>query len=344
MNFNFGEVLSRAWQIISKHRVLWIFGILAGCSQGGSRFNSGSNGGGGNGGYGTGPTNLPPQLERFFEIISQNATAFIGLAVALVCIFWIVSIFLGTIGRIGLIRGTWQVEGGTQNLIFGQLFSESTPYFWRIFGLSLLVGLPFLIFFGALVAALLVFGISMSQGNDASAFGFLGMLPVFIGCICLLIPIGFVINMIVRQAERAIVLEDASVMPSLSRGWEIFRNNLGPIIVMAIILTVITFVAGFVIAIPVLIAVVPAVLAFVAGNAENWTPMIIAGVCICLYIPVSLLLNGIIIAYTESAWTLTYMRLTRKPDDNLSITPDSGTPPPPAPEDSDKTLLATPNA
>jgi hypothetical protein len=343
MNFNFGEVLTRAWQIIWKHKVLWIFGILASCSQGGTRFNSGNNGSGGGSG-GTGPTNLPPQLERLFETISQNIGAFIAIAVAVVCIFWIVSIFLGTIGRIGLIRGTWQVEGGMQNLIFGQLFSESTPYFWRIFGLSLVVGLPFLIFFGAIVAALLVFGISMSQSNDASAFGFLGMLPVFIGCLCLLVPIGFVIGMIVRQAEREIVLEDASVMPSLSRGWEIFRNNLGPIIVMAIILFVITLVAGFVIAIPVLITVVPAVIAFAAGNAENWTPMIIAGVCICLYIPVSMVLNGIVIAYTESAWTLTYMRLTRKPDDNVSITPDRVIPPPPGPEDSDKTLIARANA
>src|SRR5678815_291560 len=113
MNFNFGEVLTRAWQIIWKHKVLWIFGVLASCSQSGSRFNSGNNSGGGGTG-GTGPTNLPPQLERFFEAISQNIGAFIAIAVAIVCIFWIVSIFLGTIGRIGLIRGTWQVEGGAE--------------------------------------------------------------------------------------------------------------------------------------------------------------------------------------------------------------------------------------
>ena len=30
MNFNFGEVLTRAWQIIWKHKVLWIFGIWQG--------------------------------------------------------------------------------------------------------------------------------------------------------------------------------------------------------------------------------------------------------------------------------------------------------------------------
>jgi hypothetical protein len=28
MNFDFGEVLSRAWQITWKHKVLWIIGIL----------------------------------------------------------------------------------------------------------------------------------------------------------------------------------------------------------------------------------------------------------------------------------------------------------------------------
>jgi hypothetical protein len=323
---------------------LWIFGILASCSQGGRGFNSGSNGGGGGTGA-PGPTNLPPQLERFFEIIAQNATTFIALAVSLVCVFWILAIFLGTIGRIGLIRGTWQVEEGVQNLIFGQLFSESMPYFWRVFGLSLLLGLPFIIVIGALVAALIVFGVSMSQGNDASAFGFLGVLPIFLLCLCLFIPLGIVINMILRQSERAIVLENASVMPALSRGWDVFRSHLGEIILMAIILGVIGFVAGFIIAIPVFIVVVPALIAFAAGNAQNWTPMIVAGALLCLYIPVSWLLNGIIISFTESAWTLTYMRLTGKPasHDNDIVSPDAGTPPPSTLDDGDKTIISSSN-
>jgi hypothetical protein len=124
--------------------------------------------------------------------------------------------------------------------------------------------------------------------------------------------------MIVRQAQNAIVLEGAGVLPSLSRGWDIFRSNLGPIIVMAIILAVLGLVAGFIIAIPVFIVVVPAVLAFMAGDGQNWTPMALMGVCLCLYIPVSLLLNGIVVSYTEAAWTLTYMRLVR-PQDNAPV-------------------------
>jgi hypothetical protein len=338
MNFNFGEVLTRAWQIIWKHKVLWIFGILASCGRGGGGNGGGNTGGGGEGGFGNGPTDLPPQVERFLEWVVENATTFAVIAITLFCVFWIIAVFLGTIGRIGLIRGTAQAEGGEDNLIFGQLFSESTPYFWRLFGLSLIVSVPFLILVAFLVAGVLVFAFSMSQGSDAGAVGFLGMLPILIGCFCLLIPVGWVIGMIVRQAERAIVLEDSAVLPSLSRGWDIFRTNLGPIIVMAIILAVITLVAGFIIAIPVFIVVIPAAIAFAAGEAQNWTPMIFAGVCLCLYIPVSLILNGIMIAYSESAWTLTYMRLTRRPDHNDLVIPPSETPPPP--DDSDKTMIS----
>ena len=323
MNFNFGEVLTRAWQIVWKHRVLWIFGILASCGRGGSSFNSGSSGGG-DGGFGT-PPDLPPQVMEWIRIIEQNLTAFIAVIIALTCIIWIVSIFLSTIGKIGLIRGTAQIDGGTESLIFGQLFSESTPYFWRMFGLSLLVGLPVLVAIVAVVVGLLLFivPLSVSSGNDPTpAFG-LVMLPLLIGCFCLLIPVMFIIGMIARQAENAIVLEEMGVMPAVSRGWDVFRKNLGPIIIMAIILTVIGFAVGFVIAIPIFIIVLPAVVAFAVGEAQNWTPMAIAGICICLYIPISLLLNGIAIAYTESAWTLTYMRLTKPQDIEPAVLPEA---------------------
>ncbi len=343
MNFNFGEVLTRAWQIVWKHKVLWIFGFLASCSRGGSNFNyqGNSGGGGGNGGFGNAP-DIPPQIERFAEWVANNLTAFIVIIISLTCVIAIISIFLGTIGRIGLIRGTAQAEGGAESLIFGQLFSESNPYFWRVFGLSFLAGLPSFVLIMGLVVIFVVFILGMSQGSDASAIGFVGMLPILLGCICLLIPVNWVISMIVHQSERAIVLEDISVLPSLSRGWEIFRSNLGPIVVMAIILAVITLVVGFVIAIPILIVVVPAVIAFVAGNGQSWNPLLFALICVCLYTPVSWLLNGIAIAYSESAWTLTYMRLTGTPHHNDIMTPPSE--PLPPVDDSDKTIISSSHA
>lgn len=307
MNFNFGEVLSRAWQIIWKHKVLWIFGILASCSRGGTRFNFNQSVRGEGSDFG----GLPPQLQQLFETISENMTTFIVIAVAVTCVFWILVIFLGILGRIGLIRGTSQVDGGAEHLVFGQLFSESLPYFWRMLGLSLLVSLPIVIVVAVMVAAIVVISMSASQGSDASVAGLLTMVPLLIGCFCLLIPVMFVIGMIARQAENAIVLEDARVFPSISRGWDVFRNNLGIILLTAIILAVISVVVGFVIALPVFIVVLPAMIGFMAGQAQDLTPLYFMIGLLCLYAPISLLLNGIAIAYVESAWTLTYLRLTR---------------------------------
>lgn len=315
MNFNFGEVLSRAWQIIWKHKVLWIFGIFAGCSRGSGNFR-GNTGGGGSGGPGQ-PT-FPPEVMRIFEFIQQNLVIVIVVGCILLLVIWAVTIFLSTIGKVGLIRGTSQAEAGAERLIFGQLFSESTPYFWRVFGLSLIVAIPILVVFAVLIAGVVALAISASNGNDSARVGVFGLVPLLIGCFCLLIPVLFVVGMIIRQAENAIVLEDLRVLPALSRGWEVFRANLGPIILMAIILFVIGLIVGFIVALPVLAIVVPAAITFAVNKAQNWTPMIFAGVCLCLYIPVAWLLNGILTAYTESAWTLTYMRLTAKPQDNAA--------------------------
>ncbi|HET6822818.1 MAG TPA: hypothetical protein VFH34_09225 [Anaerolineales bacterium] len=307
MNFNFGDVLTRAWQIVWRHRVLWIFGILAGCGRGGSRFNSGSSGGDGNFG------DLPPEMMRFLQFIQENLTTFIVATCIVVLLLWALMIFLGTIGRIGLIRGTFQAETGAEKLIFGQLFSESTPYFWRMFGLSLLVSLPVLIVIAVLVAGLVALAVSASGGSDPGAVGLFGMIPLMIGCICLLIPILWVVGMIVRQAENAIVLEGMGVFPALSRGWEVFRANLGPVILMSIILAIIAGVIGFILAIPLFLIVFPSVIAFAVGEGQSSTPLILMGVGLCIYLPILLVLNGIMAAYIESAWTLTYMRLTAKP-------------------------------
>jgi len=345
MNFNFGEVLTRAWKIVWKHKVLWIFGILASCGRSSGNFNSNSSSRSG-GGNGLSP-NLPPQVLQWVQWIESHLTQFIAITVALVCVIWIITIFLSTIGKIGLIRGTAQAEGGVEKLIFGQLFSESTPYFWRMFGLSLILAIPVLLFVALVVVGALAVIIPASQSSgDSSAFGVLAILPILVGCFCLFVPVMFVIGMILRQSERAIVLEELGVIPSISRGWEVFRANLGPIILMAIILGVISFVVGLVFAIPILIIVVPAAIAFAVGNAQNTTPLIVAAVCFCLYLPVLWLLGGVLTAYTESAWTLTYMRLTSKPDDSNSDMPAAPKDIDPVqPEDNERTIIAArPNA
>jgi hypothetical protein len=303
MNFNFGEVLTRAWQIVWKHKVLWIFGVFAACSRG----NGGGSGGGGGGGGGTGPGGQPfPQLQQTFDQIGQwiNENPWIVVVfVLLILVLVVVAIFLGTIGRIGLIRGTYQAERGAERLTFGELFSESTPYFWRVFGLSLLIGLIFLL----ILLPLVLFGVF------TAGVGFACLLPL----VCILIPVGFAVTVIIEQANAAIVLENLSIMDGLRKGWDVVRNNIGPMIALALILLIGAAVVGFIFAIPIIVAVIP----FIVGAASNNTsPIWIAVACCALYFPVLLVLNGILTAYIQTVWALAYMRLTAvPPQDNAPV-------------------------
>ena len=302
MNFNFGEVLTRAWQIIWKHKVLWIFGIFAGCARGG-----GGSGGGGGGAGGTRPGDQPfPELERTFDQIGQwiNENPWIvAVFVVLVLALVILSVFLGTIGRIGLIRGTYQAEQGAERMVFGELFSGSIPYFWRVLGLSLLI---FLI-------AILVFIPLVLFGVLTAGVGLICILPL----ICILIPVLWAVSVVIEQANAAIVLDNLGIGDGLRKGWEVVRTNVGPIILLALILFIGSGIVGFIIAIPIIAAIFPLIF---GAASNNTSPMWITALCLLAYFPVLLVLSGILNAYVQSVWALTYMRLTAKPQANAPIT------------------------
>lgn len=236
-------------------------------------------------------------MERVGDWISQNPWVVAVFVLAMIILI-VLAIFLGTVGRIGLIRGTYQAEQGAASLVFGELFSGSMPYFWRVFGLSFLVGLAFLL----VMLPLITFGVL------TAGIGFACLLPLF----CLLVPVGLVVNIIIEQSNAAIVLENLSIADGFKRGWNIVKANVGPVLIMAIILAVISFVVGLVIALPIIFAVFP--LAFgLAGGETNmlWA----AGICCAIYLPVLIVLSGILTSFTQSAWTLTYLRLTRPKED-----------------------------
>jgi hypothetical protein len=294
-----GEVLTRAWQIIWKHKVLWVFGVFAGCARGGG-------GGGGTGGAGgTGPGEQPfPELERTFQQIGQwiqENPWIVAVFILLVLILVVLGIFLGTIGRIGLIKGTYEAETGAERLNFGELFSGSMPYFWRVFGLSLLIGL----------IALLVFIPLALFGVLTAGIGFICVLPL----ICVLVPVLWALSVVIEQANAAIVLENFGIGDGLRKGWDVVRTNVGPIILLTLIIFIGSGIVGFIIAIPIIAAVFPLIF---SAASNNTGPIWITVICCAVYFPVLLVLSGILNAYVQSVWTLTYMRLTR-PQDNPPV-------------------------
>jgi hypothetical protein len=297
-----GGVLSRAWQIIWKNKILWIFGILASC------------GGNANGGVSSNYSmsdrqEIPPQMLPFFERFEQLTDAqialLVGAVILVVLLLIVLSIFLGTIGRIGLIRGTQQAEQGAERLAFGELFRDSLPFFWRVFGLNLLFGIAAFILFLILLVPFILLAVA------TLGLGLLCIIPV----ICILVPLTWLAQLVISQASIAMVVEDVGIRDGLQRGWDVFRTNLGTFIVMALILLLgVGFIGGMIIALPLVIVVVPALIGAAAGTDQALSGgLLTAALCFLAYLPVLLVLSGILRAYIESAWTLTYMRLTNKP-------------------------------
>ncbi len=300
---DFGEVLGRAWKIIWKHKILWIFGIFAGCQRGGG-------GGGGNSGYrynAPGGQGSYPGVEQFFTQVGNWISTHwwvIFLFILVVLVLVIIGILLGTIGRIGLIKGTVKADGGAEHLGFAELWDESLPFFWRVFLLALIVGVAAFIL--VLVLIILGFGAAVLT----LGIGLICLIPLF----CVLVLALWFAGLVVQFAEMAIVIENLSIMDGVRRGWEVVKRNIGPVLIMWLILAVIGFVGSLVIAIPVLVAVVPAAIAFGFANAQstapNWAPLLIGLACCVVYFPFLLVLNGILTGYLQAAWTLTYQRLT----------------------------------
>lgn len=295
---DFGAVLSRAWQIIRKHKALWIFGVLAGCTGAASS-------GGSNSGFRYSMDEMPRQFEPFlrqFENIPNwQLTTFVIIAVIVLVILGLLAIILGTVGRIGLIRGTLQAEQGVERIAFGSLFSESMGFFWRVLVVNLVGGI--VLFLGAIILGIPI-----------------GILTCGAGLLCLL-PLVWLAQLIIEQTNIAIVVENSGIGDGLRRGWDVVTKNLGPMIVMALILYLgVGLIVGAIIGLPIALIVAPAVLGVIFGGVQSsgvpnfvgpgiW----IAALCLVAYLPVLIVLSGILRAYISSAWTLTYMRLTRRP-------------------------------
>ncbi len=318
MNFDFIEVFTRAAKITWKYKVLWIFGILASCgrSSGGS-----SNSGGNGGGSGSEITNNPltpemmSQLEsvgtRIFSWFEQNPWV-IFVFVALVLISIVLQIFFNLVGTAGLARGVVYAENEAESIHFGELFSESLGYFWRLFGAALVIWIPvFVVFFLAFIVMLIP---AMNSNMDETAFG-AGMVLFFIAMCCCLFPISIALNLYHLQVKRSITVDNLGILEALARGWQVLSKNILILLIIGVVLFIAGAIIGILLALPLIMLLLPLMQAFIQGDITSWQPFIAVGIFSLCYSPIAWLVTGIVMTYTESVWTLTYLRVTKSQEE-----------------------------
>lgn len=287
----YGSLLSRAWKISWNNKILWLFGFLAALGAGGG-------GGGGRTGFrGAGAANLPPDIERQLE---RPEVIAVILAVACVLILIALAVFvLSVIGRGGLIGGI-RLADDSGRVTFSEAWSAGTRYFWRLLLLSLILTLATILVgsFGALAGLLGAFTLGIAL---------ICLLPI----LCLLIIALIPLSIWAHFAQFAVVIDDLSVMDAFRKAWEVIKANIGPIIVLGIILIAIGFVAGLVLAGPFIALVIPSIIAF-AVNPENPNVLVLvgSGLALLCYLPIAIVLGSILQTWTTSVWTLAYRRFT----------------------------------
>lgn len=310
---DYGKILSKAWKTIWKHKILWLFGVLAGfgaaSSGGGGRASSSTLSSSGGSGFQNGPSFLGPQMQhniqQFFRSLSDirpGVWVLIGVgALIVIFVFSFLSLLVGTLGTTGVIKGAGMADRAGEDekpISFGAIFKGIKPHYWKVVLLTFGVRVAGLV--GGLILALPVVLFTVFTC-------FLGLF--------LLIPLGWFIQTLVKFSTIAIIEEDLGLFEAIGRAWDLITQNLGQVAVMLLILGLGQFVIGLLIAVPIFASFLPVVINIIsAGEGVIRTGLIISGVLFLVALPLTIFLNGVLQAYVLTAWTLTYRRLAEGSD------------------------------
>ena len=308
---DFGEILKKAWRVIWKNKILWLFGFFASCG-------SALNRGGGNNANATMSSQAPSSnsaqnffpffnspMRNSFETFVRNIETvepWVWVMIVLLMVFVgialsILFLFLGTLGTTGVIKGTALADEADQDakpLSFSRIFNALKPYYWRVLLLNL--GLRIL---GFIVALILI-------------------LPIIIFTVCtcflglfLLIPLGWFIELMVTFTTIAIIEEDLDIFKAISRAWSVITRNLGYVAIMFLILGIGQLIIGILIGLPLILVPLPFLInLFATGFSMVSIGLVISVLVLIAVLPIVLFLSGVLKAYVLASWTLTYRTLT----------------------------------
>lgn len=285
MNFDFGEVLKRAWQITWKNKVLWIIGILFGFFAS-LMF----------------PVMFLPFLfpllvqDSRMDLVLPALAVFIVIFSLFMLVLYPVSVFAQT----SLTLGVLNVEQDQERFSAVELLKKSVPFFWRVLGMMLLFAAGMTLIMLIIQAVILLFTI-VTLG-----FGAFCIMPLSF----LIYPAMYVAIVWMEQSMNGIIIDNMTIMDAARHGWSLVRSNLLSVAVLALIVYFGIGIVTSVVIVPLMIPIFIAPFGFIEQEV-NWIIVSISIVGAVAFIPLFAILSGWSMIFTKSTWVLTYLRLTR---------------------------------
>jgi hypothetical protein len=299
MNFNFGEVLSRALQITWRHKMLWSGGIVITLFSFIVGFLPN---------FFLNPFFMPGSMEDLARI-EQEPWLFaliMGATFLMVIIMIPLSVIALTIPVAGTLRAERQADLG-----FGEVLRDSTRYFWRVLGLFFLIGL--VIF--TLVTVVMFFMVLVNV--ISFGFGMFCVLPLY----CVLLLAMMLVYAYAIQGQVAVLADDLGVVDALKRSWEIVKNNFWGILLLSVVIYFGLWLISTIITVPLMIPMymnmfrmMDSIESFEAMQMDLMRTM---SIWMLIYAPIYSIVQGISITFMQSAWTVAYLKITRNPEINV---------------------------
>ena len=307
------SILKRAFNITRRYKVLWIFGILLALFGGGGsagNFNINVPGGG----RGRAPGRLPP-----FALPHVDPGAIIGIAVLCCCLlllFVVAALIVSYLARTALYRLVNEIEETGRCPSWQEGFRLGwSKRALRIFGIDLVIGIPFAIVAILLILLALSPLLMLLVESDAmrvlSVVFTIGSVLLVIG---VLIVAGMVVNLLKRFMHRQAALDDRSVGQSIVLGYQMVRANLKDAAIMWLLMLGVGF-GWAIVMIPVFLVIL--LVAGAVGGIPAWliwqttellwlTLLVGIPLFLVVLVPPLVFLNGLYLVFQSSVWTLTY--------------------------------------
>jgi hypothetical protein len=286
MNFNFGEVLTRAWQITWKHKSLWVIMLISVIVL---------------------LFFLPAAVPLFFVDEEYGGIAIV-LSILLFIIAYFMSLAFGAITSSAATLGVMRAEHREGSLRVTDLLRDTLPHFRPLFSailiINLTVGMVFSLFF------LLFFVLTIVTMGIAS----ICLQPVMI----LISPLSFLLVAVIENTQAAILAQGLGAVSAIKFAFQLVRKNLWSYILITLVIYFGSSILSSFIIVPVMIPFMG--LGFVFASPDTMNPETIGLVALlftCIFIPVMMLYQALVGTFMKSSLVLAYLRLTDKqPDEN----------------------------
>ncbi|HUY78843.1 MAG TPA: hypothetical protein VMV29_18870 [Ktedonobacterales bacterium] len=313
----YGEIISRSLAIAWRHKYLWLLALVAGESAVGFSISTNTN---------MSPTNGARPTTAVSIRDWTTVTAWIGAHVALLAVMAlvflavIVALFLVSVVANGaVVRASYEFDA-ERPFSLGQAWNAGLASFWSVLKVKLIAALVTIMIvsvIGALAgsAAYLVISGATLGGVTLAILGGLFTLAA--------LPFSIVFGVVVLFAVRGVTLDGLSVSAALGHGFHLLQRRLGRTSLLWIIIAALSVVGGLIVGGATLLVglVFAGIVATVYLAGGIAAAVVVGGLLAIVWLGMTLIASGAVMAFTSTYWTLGYTRLDREPQPMMQRQP-----------------------